>query len=89
MTTETALRVRVCVEDVWDTIELEVSPEWTVQRLKKAAVAGAQGSLDSLARYEVKFRGARVIDEDATLAELNVPNNAAFIVLSSRRRPVR
>ncbi len=89
MTTRTTLRVRVWVEDIWDTIALAVSPDWTIARLKKAALAEADGSRGSLAQYEVKFRGALVLNENATLGELNVPDNAAFSVLSSRRRPVR
>ncbi len=89
MTTQTAIRVRVWVEDVWDTVELSADADWTVARLKDSAATAAGASRDSRDRSEVKFRGALILDERVTLRELNVPDNAAFIVLSSRRRPVR
>ena len=89
MTTRTTLRVRVWVEDIWDTIALAVSPDWTIARLKTVALTEAHCSRGSLAPYEVKFRGARVLNENVTLDELNVPDDAVFSVLSSRRHPVR
>jgi len=39
--------------------------------------------------YVVKFRGAPLLDESATLAELGAGPNAPFIILPARRRPVR
>ena len=39
MTGVIALRVRVCVMDVWDTVELSLPPESTVAGLKAAALA--------------------------------------------------
>ncbi len=89
MTVQTSFSVRVLVEDVWDTVHLSVTPDWSVSRLKKAAITAAGCAHDPLAEYEVKFRGALITNEHATLGELHVPDNAAFIVLSSRRRPVR
>ena len=39
--------------------------------------------------YVVKFRGAEMLDESATLRDAGIPPNAALIVLPRRRRPVR
>ena len=39
--------------------------------------------------YEVKFRGALVLDEQTTLAALGAAANTALIVLPARRRPVK
>lgn len=89
MTVTPDLTVRVWVEDVWDTVVLTVSPDWTVGRLKEEALARAQGTIGLPNQYEVKFRGARVLDERSTLADLEVPANAALIVLAAGRRPVR
>lgn len=89
MTVQTDLTVRVWVPAVWDIVELKVAPEWTVARLKREAYERATGrSLDAQA-YEVKFRGALVLDESLTLADLHASDHAPFIVLPARRQPVR
>lgn len=90
MTAAPALRVRVWVTDVWDTVELRLAPESTVAGLKAAALARATGrSPEDPAEHVVKYRGATVSDEGATLARLGVPDGAPFIVLPARRQPVR
>jgi hypothetical protein len=85
----TDLHVRVWVPAVWDIVPLKVSSDWTVARLKETALRAATGRQPDLADFEVKYRGGQILDEDATLAGLEVPNDAAFIVLRSRRQPVR
>ncbi len=82
--------VRVMVTDVWDQVLLAVGPDTTVADLKRQALAQAlkRGSTDAGA-YVVKFRGAQVLDEAATLGALGAGANAAFIVLPARRQPVR
>lgn len=89
MTTQSAHTVRVWVPVVWDTVELAVTPEWTVARLKQEAFERATGRRLDANAYQVKFRGALVLDEGTTLADLHAPNHAPFIVLSARREPVR
>jgi hypothetical protein len=88
MDTAEALGVRVWVEDVWDVVNIPVTPEWSVARLKEEALHRATGRSLDPAHYEVKFRGGKILDESRTLGDLAVPNQAAFIVLSVRRRPV-
>jgi hypothetical protein len=39
--------------------------------------------------YQIKFRGALMIDETRTLAQLGVPDRAPMIVLPAHRQPVR
>lgn len=89
MTAAPALRVRVWVTDVWDAVELGVSPASTIGELKVAALEQATGRTDDPGDYMVKYRGARVGDEGVTVESLSVPNGAPFIVLPARRRPVR
>lgn len=89
MTGAIALRVRVCVMDVWDTVELSLPPESTVAGLKAAALARATGRSEHPGGHVVKYRGAMVSDERETLARLGVPDGAPFIVLPARRQPVR
>ncbi|HET7791369.1 MAG TPA: hypothetical protein VFK78_11300 [Gemmatimonadales bacterium] len=82
--------VRVMVTDVWDQVFLAVELTTTVAALKREALTRATKERDlDLADYIVKFRGALVLDERATLAALGVRPNAPFIVLPARRRPVR
>lgn len=89
MTVAPGLRIRVWVTDVWDIVTLDVSPDWTVGRLKQEALRRATGRDVNPVRYEVKFRGAPVLDESHTLAALGTPHNASFIVLRKGRPPVR
>jgi hypothetical protein len=84
----TALHVRVSVPEVWDTVHLTVAPDSTVASLMAEALKVATGRDPDAGRFEVKFRGAKVIDETMTLAQLDVPDNAALIVLKARRQPV-
>ncbi len=83
------LTVRVWVPDVWDIVQLSVTADWTVARLKATALAQATGRELDLAAYEVKFRGASILDETVTLAAIETPDQAPFIVLPARREPVR
>lgn len=89
MTVSAEFVVRVWVTDVWDMVRLKVSPEWTVARLKQAALEQATGRRPDSSRYTVKYRGAPVLDDSQTLAELRAPDKAAFIVLPKKRQPVR
>jgi hypothetical protein len=89
MTADAGLPVRVWVADVWDTLNLDAEPDWTVQTLKRTALErGTARSLDP-SDYQVKYRGGLISDEAATLAALGVPAGGAFVVLRSRRVPAR
>lgn len=82
--------VRVMVTDVWDQVFLAVEPTTTVKDLKRRALNEALRQPNpQLDEYVVKFRGAQVLDESATLATLGARANAPFIVLPARRQPVR
>lgn len=82
------LSVRVMVEDVWDEVRLTVPPSAVLGDVKAAALARASVPHDPAA-YVVKFRGAELDDEDRTMADLGVVDNAGLIILSRHRRPVR
>ncbi len=88
MTVTTQLRLRVAVPEVWDIVHLTAPADWTVAQLKAEALAQATGRLLSPSEYIVKFRGAEVFDETASLEEIGVPDLASLIVLAARRRPV-
>ena len=83
------LRVRVWVTDVWDSVTLEATPDWSVARLKEEALQAAmQRPLDP-SDYLVKYRGAQVFDESLTLQAVQAPDGAPFIILPASRQPVR
>ncbi|MGH7607046.1 MAG: hypothetical protein ACREME_06870 [Gemmatimonadales bacterium] len=82
--------VRVMVTPVWNTVELRVDDSTTVEQLKRDALRAAlKTAAPDGAEYMVKFRGAAVLDESASLGSLGVVPNAPFIVLPARRQPVR
>ncbi|MFN8652755.1 MAG: EsaB/YukD family protein [Gemmatimonadales bacterium] len=82
------LPVRVMVQDAWDRVALELPATTTVQELKQKAL-GLTRQAGKPEDYQVKFRGAAVLDEGRSLAEAGVVPNAELIVLPRRRRPVR
>lgn len=81
--------VRVMVTEVWDQVFLPVEPTTTVLQLKKEALGKALRRRVPAEEYLVKFRGAELRDEAATLAALGAGAGAPFIVLPRRRQPVR
>lgn len=82
--------VRVMVTDVWDQVYLAVEPTTTVAALKRQALAQALKRANiPVTDYVVKFRGAQVVNEATTLAELGAGPNAPFIVLPAHRQVVR
>ncbi len=83
-----ALLVRVTVQDAWDTVELKLPPSASVAELKLRALVMTHVTRDP-GGYEVKFRGASLHDETVSLEQAQVVDNAALIVLPTRRRPVK
>ena len=83
------MTVRVTVTDAWDTVDLAAEPATSVAELKREALRRAVGAAASPEDYIVKFRGALIMDEAATLASLGAAPQAPFIVLPARRHPVR
>lgn len=88
MTTAASVRLRVTVTDTWDTVPIEATPDTTVAALKARALAEATGRRPDPSAYVVKIRGALVLDESRTVADLGLPNGAPLIVLPARRVPV-
>jgi hypothetical protein len=82
------LPLRVMVEDVWNEVFLELPDATSVGDIKRQALALTHVRRDP-AEYVLKFRGAELSDESRSLAEAGLVPNAALIVLSRRRRPVR
>ncbi len=89
MNTVSDMALRVWVEDVWGNVVLSVSSDWTIARLKEEALLAAIGSECDPRNYSVKFHGAVILDEKVCLGKLDVSDSSSFIVLATRRRPVR
>jgi hypothetical protein len=82
------LPVRVMVQDAWDEVSFDLPPTTSLADVKRRALQATQVRGDPSA-YLLKFRGAELRDESRSLAEAGLVPNAALIVLSRRRRPVR
>ena len=80
--------VRVMVHEMWDEVTLPFDADQSVRDLKASALRAARVGADPAA-FEVKYRGARVLDESARLEDAGIPPGAALIVLRTRRRAVR
>jgi len=89
MTQAHRVTLRVWVPDVWDIVDLAVSPSTTVAEVKREALERAVGRVPEPDAYEVKFRGALVTEERRTMADLGARDGTPMIVLPARRRPVR
>jgi hypothetical protein len=82
------LPLRVTVEDVWGEVFLELSDDLPVAEVKRQALELTGVKADP-SQYLLKFRGAELSDETASLANAGLVPNGALIVLARRRRPVR
>jgi len=80
--------VRVTVLENWEEIPLEVPPETPVGDLKAQALRASRVRHPA-DHYLVKYQGAELGDESATLASAGVVANGALIVLARRRLPAR
>ena len=83
-----AADLRVRVSEAWSDVDLPWAPELRIGELKLRALVATQRAGDP-AGYEVKFRGATVLDEGATIGDLKVPAGAGLIVQQRRRQTVR
>ena len=81
-------QVRVMVTPAWDEVILDFPPETPLGRVKEQALARTMVT-DDPAGYVVKYRGARLFEEQRSLADHGVVSNAALIVLPGKRQPVR
>ena len=82
-------KLRVTVTDAWDTVTVVAGADTTIAELKQQALRLALGWQPDPSIYEVKYRGALMLDERCPVADLNLPDGAPMIVLPIRRRPVR
>ncbi len=85
----TMVRLRVTVADTWQVCPMEVRKNDSVGDVKRRALQAAHIDPARAGAYEVKYGGALVRDEARTLADERVPDDAALVVLASRRRAVR
>ncbi len=88
-TVPVTLTLRVTVLDGWKPCTLEARANEKIATVKTRALAAAGIAPGRAAEYVVKLGGALVENEARTLSELAVPNGAALVVLSARRRAVR
>ncbi len=80
--------LRVRMHDSWDDITLSL-PAATPVGAVKEQVLDVVGEQDAPDEFVVKFRGIEVRNEAASLADADIPDGAALIVLRRRRRAIR
>jgi hypothetical protein len=83
-----AADLRVRVSEAWSDVDLPWATDLRIGELKVRALVATQRREDP-ASYEVKFRGAAILDESCTIGELRVPAGAGLIVQQRRRQAVR
>jgi hypothetical protein len=84
--TAASLPVRVTLLNTWDERSFVLPGDTPVAEVKRLTLAGRGESPDG---YLVKYQGAELAEGTTTLAQAGVQPNAALIVLSRRRTPVR
>jgi len=83
-----AADLRVRVSEAWSDVDLPWTADLRIGELKLRALVATQRAGDP-AGYEVKFRGASILDEGQTIGALKVPAGAGLIVQVRRRQAVR
>lgn len=80
--------VRIMVHDAWDEVALPWQADTPLHQLKAAAleITRVQGDAGD---FVLKYDGAELRDEQATIAATGIPENGALILLRRRRRAVR
>lgn len=83
------MTLRVMVTDVWEIVEVSASADTTIREFKQDALRRALRYEPRDDDYEVKHAGARILDEQQTVASAGIGPGAPLIVLPVHRRPVR
>lgn len=84
-----AIRVRVEMPDVWDTVLIEAAPTATIEQVKLAALEALWPDAQFADDFVIKLRGFEVFDERRSLADAGARNGTIFLLTFRRRRPVR
>jgi hypothetical protein len=82
------LPIRVTVLDTWDEVALDLPDDTPVSEVKQRALTASHVPHPP-SGYLVKYLGAELSAEGATLASAGVVPNGALIVMSRRRIPAR
>lgn len=80
--------VRVTVLESWDEVAFAPAPDMPIGELKRLALAATR-TRGAPEEYMVKYLGAELGDEAASLGASGVAANGALIVMRRRRTPTR
>ncbi|MDZ4674990.1 MAG: hypothetical protein SGI84_11085, partial [Gemmatimonadota bacterium] len=83
-----AIPVRVTVLESWDEVSFAPSPETAIHELKRLALRATR-TKGAPEDFLVKYLGAELSDESASLVASGVVPHGALIVLRRRRAPTR
>lgn len=84
-----SITIRAQLASAWDAVRITVAPSESLSNVKMRALEALDPSADSPSEYLVTYRGVRVIDENASLADAGVVNGATLFIAHRHRQPVR
>ncbi|MEP7002621.1 MAG: hypothetical protein ABI969_19170 [bacterium] len=86
---EPAITVRVEMPEVWNTVNVIVSPTQRVVDVKIAALKALYPVECNHEDFVCKFRGWEVLDENETIDAAGASGGSIFLLTHRRRRAVR
>lgn len=84
-----SITVRVQVPEVWDVVNVVVSPSQTAADLKRAALSELYPVAKPASDFVLKLHGWEVLDENIPLSEAGARDGSIFLLTLRRRRAVR
>jgi hypothetical protein len=81
--------IRAQLAAAWDAVRIEVSSAESVEAVKAQALLAFDATRRMPSEYVVTLRGALILDESRTLADVGVVNGSTLLISHRHRRPVR
>ena len=86
---ESALRIRVQVAELWDSVRVDAPPSEPVITVKRAALDALYPIQVDPDEYVVRLHGYEILDENVSLSAAGVSDGSIFLLVQRRRQPVR
>ena len=84
-----AITIRVEMPEVWDTVRFVALRTELVLTIKVRALEALYPEAQFHGDFVLKFRGWEILDESASLADLQIGDGAILLITYRRRRPVK
>ena len=86
---EPALRLRVQVAELWDSVRLDAPPSESVISAKRAALDALYPVGIDPDEYVVRLHGFEILDESVSLNAAGIRDGSILLLVMRRRQPVR